>query len=437
MKRNPVVAGQFYPGTEPELKRLIESFLIIDAQKRDALGCYVPHAGYIYSGKVAGSVYSRINIPGTVIVIGPNHTGRGESFSIMTKGSWQTPLGAVEIDEELAKSILAGSMYLSEDAAAHAEDHSVEVQVPFLQYLREDVKLVPITVASAADSIYKDIGLSIAKAIKTRGENVLIVASGDMSHYEPSDKAYKNDMLAVDAMRKLSVDDLLARVLKHNISMCGYATASIMIHAVNELGANNAELIDYGNSGNITGDMSSVVGYAGLIFDTKIHSPQVMLAKQAVEEYIRNKKKKKLDNISSELEGKAGVFVSIHKGESLRGCIGTIGPTKSNIGEEIIQNAISSATQDPRFSAVTEDELDELDYKVDVLMPAEPVESIDELDAKRYGVIVESGWHRGLLLPDLDGVDTPEQQIQICRMKAGLDENIPVKLYRFEVKRFI
>ena len=167
-----------------------------------------------------------------------------------------------------------------------------------------------------------------------------------------------------------------------------------------------------------------------------MESEQVRLARKTVETYVKIHRIPEVKHIAPELAGQAGVFVSIHKGNDLRGCIGTIGPTQSNIAQEIIQNAVSSATRDPRFPPITTDELPELNYKVDILMEPEPVRGKDELNPKKYGVIVEAGWRRGLLLPDLEGVDTVERQIEICRAKAGIEDNEPVRLYRFEVKRY-
>lgn len=164
--------------------------------------------------------------------------------------------------------------------------------------------------------------------------------------------------------------------------------------------------------------------------------PVARLAKEAVERYVRDKVTVQPDATTPELEARAGVFVSLHKHGELRGCIGTFAPTRTNVAEEIVANAISSATQDPRFRAVSRQELGDLDYSVDILTDPEPVDDVSELDARRYGVIVEAGWRRGLLLPDLDGVDTAQQQIEICRMKAGIGANEPVRLYRFEVKRY-
>jgi AmmeMemoRadiSam system protein A len=164
--------------------------------------------------------------------------------------------------------------------------------------------------------------------------------------------------------------------------------------------------------------------------------PVVELAKETVESYIREGKTPRLKELTAEMKERAGVFVSLHKQGQLRGCIGTFEPAKDNVAEEIIANAISSSTRDPRFPPVDASELDDLEYSVDILTEPEPVTDINQLDHKNYGVIVESGWKKGLLLPDLEGVDSVEEQIAICRLKAGIFSDEPVKLYRFQVKRF-
>jgi len=165
-------------------------------------------------------------------------------------------------------------------------------------------------------------------------------------------------------------------------------------------------------------------------------SAQVKLARATVESYVTKRRVPQLTEVPPEMQGRAGVFVSIHKGDDLRGCIGTIGPTEKDIAREIIQNAVSAATRDPRFPPVSPVELADLNYKVDVLTEPEPVKSEKELDVKRYGVIVEAGWRRGLLLPDLEGVESVAHQIEICRAKGSIGENEPVRLYRFEVIRY-
>ncbi|MFC1991708.1 MEMO1 family protein [Chloroflexota bacterium] len=434
MIRNPAVAGQFYPGEPDQLRAMIEEMVDPAAAKEEVIGLVSPHAGYIYSGPVAGATISRIRFKDTFIIMGPNHTGAGEPFSIMTEGVWKTPLGEVEIDSELGKRILAASKYLKEDSLAHQYEHSIEVQLPFLQYFKPDIKLVPIIFGHADGDIYKEIGREIAGAINESDRGVVIIASSDMNHYESQETARRKDTQAIEAILDLDEDELFKRVRELDISMCGYAPTISLISASKELGVKGAELVSHQTSGDTTGDYSSVVGYAGVIITGL--SPLARLAKQTVESYVREGSTPELTELTPEMKEPAGVFVSIHKAGELRGCIGTFEPSTNNVAEEIAVNAISSATRDPRFLPVAPHELKDLEYSVDVLTSPEPVESQEELDPKKYGVIVQADWRRGLLLPDLEGVDTVEQQIDICRQKAGIDPTEPVKLYRFEVKRY-
>jgi MEMO1 family protein len=434
MLRNPVVAGQYYPESSAQIKSMIESFIDRKAEKEDADGLLVPHAGYIYSGSVAAAVLSRIKFKDTFIIIGPNHTGRGKPFSIMTEGTWRTPMGDVQIDADLASKLAKGSKYLEVDFGAHEFEHSIEVQLPFLQYFKPDVKFVPIILSSGSLEIYQAIGREIARTLQEMKKEAIILASSDMNHYEPQKVSRQKDRQAIEAMLEVNGEELLKRVEEQDISMCGYAPAIVMMSALGGPGAARAELVKYQTSGDVTGDLSAVVGYAGIIL--KKYSPLVKLAKKAMEAYVRERKVYQPEEISPEMKEEAGVFVCIKKAGDLRGCIGTFEPTQRNVAEEIVANAISTATSDPRFDPVRADELKSLDYTVDVLTQPEPVSGIDRLDPKKYGVIVESGYRRGLLLPDLEGVDTVEEQIEICRQKGGIGPNDPVKLYRFEVKRY-
>ncbi len=434
MIRQPVVAGQFYPDSPSQLKEMIKGMVDDQAEKEEVIGLISPHAGYIFSGPVAGATISRIKFKDTFIIIGPNHTGMGRPLSIMTEGVWKTPLGEVEIDSELAKQILATSNYLEEDSVAHQYEHSIEVQLPFLQYFKTDFKLVPIILSFSTGATYKEIGKELATAIKDLNRQVAIIASSDMTHYEPQESAQWKDTQAIEAILDLNEDELLKRVDELRISMCGYAPAVSLISAAKELGAKRAELVRYQTSGDTTGDYSSVVGYAGVIIMGM--SPLARLAQRTVEAFVKEGKTPQPKELTPEMKQKAGVFVSIHKLGQLRGCIGTFEPTQDNIAEETMVNAISSATQDPRFPPITPDELDDLDYSVDVLTEPEPIDSQDQLDPKKYGVIVESGVRKGLLLPDLEGVDSVDYQIDICRQKAGIAPDEPINLYRFEVKRY-
>jgi AmmeMemoRadiSam system protein B len=263
--RKAQVAGQFYPASPGALKKEITRLAAPAEKKTDALGLVSPHAGYVFSGKVAGSCFSRVKLTKTVVILGPNHTGIGAPFSIMTGGTWQMPLGNVEIDSVLGANVLKGSGYIEEDASAHEYEHSIEVQLPFLQFFLPEVKIVPIVIGGTDFSAYKEIGEAIAKAIKETGQKVLVVASSDMSHYEPREKAQEKDKSAIDAMLKLDPEELVKRVNELNITMCGYGPAAAMLCAVKELGAKKAELIKYETSGDVSGDYSSVVGYAGIL----------------------------------------------------------------------------------------------------------------------------------------------------------------------------
>ena len=436
MIREPAVAGQFYPASPEELRSMIRGMVDEKAAKEDVIGYYAPHAGYIFSGPVAGATVSRVNFKDTCVILGPSHYGMGEPFSILTEGSWRTPLGDVEIDTTLAKAILANSSLLREDRLAHLQEHSIEVQLPFIQYFKPDIKFVPILLSHTNAAVYRSIGMAIAKAIKDTAKEVVIVASGDMNHYESQKITHTKDRQAIESILKLEAGELLERVSEFNISMCGYGTAACLIYAAKEFGPVKTELVKYQTSGDINHNYSEVVGYAGILFKGVKESSQVKLARETVESFITRGEIPHPKNIPPEMKGKAGVFVSLHKNNELRGCIGTIEPDEANIAQEIIRNAIHSATRDPRFNPVTADELPQLEYSVDILTEPEPVNSEKDLDPKKYGAIVEAGWRRGLLLPDLEGVDTVKRQLEICRMKAGIGPEEPVKLYRFEVKRY-
>ncbi len=204
MIRNPGVSGQVYPESPSQLEAMIEGMVDEKAVKEEVIGLVSPHAGYIYSGPVAGAVISKIKFKDTFIIMGPNHTGRGKPLSIMTQGTWKTPLGEVEIDSELGKQILATSSHLEEDYVAHQYEHSIEVQLPFLQYFKKDIRFVPIILAYSSGATYKEVGKELAKAIKDLKKEVVIIASSDMTHYEPQESARNKDNKAIEVMLESS-----------------------------------------------------------------------------------------------------------------------------------------------------------------------------------------------------------------------------------------
>jgi len=268
MTRTACVAGQFYPARKGELEEVVKGFLGgAKAAPQKAIAVIAPHAGYIYSGRTAGAVYSEVIIPNDVILIGPNHTGLGSPAAVMDEGPWETPLGDVEVNAALARLIIESDAGFSPDAAAHLREHSLEVQLPFIQAVNPAAAIVPIAVMHAGIAACARMGKAIAVAIKQWGKDVLIVVSSDMNHYEPEDVTRKKDALAIDEVLALEPARLLEVAARNDISMCGVIPAAIAITAARELGARNARLVSHTTSGETSGDFDAVVGYAGFVID--------------------------------------------------------------------------------------------------------------------------------------------------------------------------
>ena len=268
MIRQPAVANQFYPGRQQDLKRDISGRIKSaegEQKKEKVLALVSPHAGYIYSGNVAGAVYAVAEITKDVIVMGPNHHGLGAPFAVMEHGIWNMPWGDIIINEKLANLMIEESRWLRADNQAHIQEHSVEVQLPFIQYIKSDVEFVPVVLSGADFKTCEEIGIAIASAIKKYGEHVVIVASTDMTHYESQESAKQKDQLAIDKILSLDPAGLLDTVNRNNISMCGVIPTTITLVAAKELGATKANLVEYATSGDVSGDYSYVVGYAGFI----------------------------------------------------------------------------------------------------------------------------------------------------------------------------
>ena len=263
--REPVVAGQFYPGAKASLKGVLSSLVDKNKKREKVIGAMSPHAGYVYSGAVAGGVLSLLSPKELFIIIGPNHTGTGEPFSVFSEGSWKTPLGTVEVDKEFAGRLIGASLLFKADRLAHAHEHSIEVQIPFLQYIVDSFKILPLCVASLDMKELKKAGAEIASAIKESKRDVTIIASSDMTHYESHEAAKEKDMQAISAILRMNEDELLQKVGTLNISMCGVAPVIITLCASKAIGAKEAKLVDYKTSAEASGDYSSVVGYGGVI----------------------------------------------------------------------------------------------------------------------------------------------------------------------------
>lgn len=267
MKRAPAVAGRFYPGDEKKLVQTLQQMVphIAAHKKKKAIAVVSPHAGYPYSGPVAAETMAAVDIPADIIILGPNHHGHGLPIALMDSGSWEMPMGEVPINEKLARLVASGCGLVGIDEIAHRFEHSLEVQVPFLQFLKKEIAIVPLVLSMLSYPACLQLGRGIAKAIREYGRPVLILASTDMSHYESRQSAAEKDGMALQRVLELDPEGLYKTVTGNRISMCGIIPTTVALVAAIELGAVEASLVRYTDSGAATGDISQVVGYAGLV----------------------------------------------------------------------------------------------------------------------------------------------------------------------------
>jgi MEMO1 family protein len=268
MLRLPAVAGQFYPADPRELTRLIRKFSAEDpaTKKTRARACLVPHAGYIYSGSVAGAVFARMILPKQVLVLGVRHSPMGEDLAILSEGAWRTPLGDAPVDMALAQRVKAACPGLREDSVAHSREHSLEVEIPFLQILDPGFSFVPVAVGTMRYEDLHELGMGLARVLQESQKEILVVTSSDMNHYESDNITRMKDAEAIDRMKAVDAKGLFEVCRKEKISMCGLGPAVVMLTAMKELGVQRGEVVRYATSGDVNGDRDAVVGYAGMIF---------------------------------------------------------------------------------------------------------------------------------------------------------------------------
>jgi AmmeMemoRadiSam system protein B len=265
MLRQPAVAGQFYAEQSKQLRNDLAALIPEERGRRRAFGIISPHAGYVYSGAIAGKVYAAIDLPAAVLIIGPNHRGAGAAAAMSPEGEWLTPLGPISINSSLNTLLQLHVPFIDSDDVAHQFEHSLEVQVPFIQYLRPDATISALCLGHGDYSVVRRIGEGIAAAIRAYDGEVLIVASSDMTHYESAESARHKDSLALDKVLDFDPQGLLQVCRDNRISMCGVVPAAVMLVAAQDLGARHPELVAYGTSGDITGDNRQVVGYASVL----------------------------------------------------------------------------------------------------------------------------------------------------------------------------
>jgi AmmeMemoRadiSam system protein B/AmmeMemoRadiSam system protein A len=450
-------AGTWYPGTEDELSQMIKTYLKAARTKvqGDVVGLVSPHAGYIYSGPVAAFAYKQVEGKefDDVIVIGPSHRHGFYGASVDMMAGRKTPFGTIDFDVELAQKIKAGDKSIIYEPAAHSEEHSVEIQMPFLQMVLGEFKAVEIIMGTQDYKTCESLSQAIIKA--TQDRKILIVASSDLSHYHSQKEAEGLDNMVVEAVAKYDAELLYNRFKTDSCEACGAGPIITAMLVAREMGATKSKPLYYATSGDITGDRSQVVGYLAAAFykgeevtvgvdlgfsdieKTKLKE----IARTSIEAAVKGKKSTEPDGITKKLKEPYGVFVTINKHGDLRGCIGRI------IGDQPLylscqQMARAAALEDPRFAPITQGELKDLEIEISILTPLQKLEKKDDIVIGRDGLLIRKGMYSGLLLPQVAseyGWDVDEFLAQTCH-KAGLSTDAlrskDTEIYRFSAEVF-
>lgn len=435
--QKPVVAGSFYPAESVVLARQVDKYLE-DAKPRQIDGEIValisPHAGYEYSGPVAAYGYKAVSERkyDTVIIIAPSHRLIFDGATVLEKDSYETPLGTVPIDVDFVKKLMrAEKVTVVSKPQAFEEEHSLEVQIPFLQRSLKDFKLVPVIIGRPDYNTCIGLTRGLVKVIKASGKRVLIVASTDLSHYYKYDDAVAKDQATISEIMNYDPGRLAGKIGERECELCGSAPVIVAMLAGKELGAGNISVLKYANSGDTAGDKSRVVGYGSIVIykaeETKmLTSAQkkelLGIARKTIESFVKGGKAPEFKTNDPALTRQDGAFVTIHKNGELRGCIGNI------IGQQplyltVRDMAVESSTADPRFTPVEAEELKDIKIEISVLSEPRRVRSADEIRMGEHGVIVKSGYRSGVFLPQVateTGWSREEFLSNLCENKAGL-----------------
>ncbi len=451
--RSPCVAGQFYPSSAEELGGMVKGYIEAAHTPElsgDLIGLVAPHAGYIYSGPVAG--YSYAALKGrqvrTVILVGPSHQGMPLSGAALSSyDAWETPLGAVPVNQEINRRLLAASNRFRLQDAAHAQEHCLEVQLPFLQSVLAEFTIVPIVFADAGRANVTAIAEAVASVAD---ETTLVVASTDLSHYPEQKAASEVDhailgaICTMDADRIETVDrEQLARGIANlHCTACGLGPVIVCIEAAKKLGASRATLLHYANSAEVEpGTADRCVGYGAVAFTGVMRMPDtppaavsegeldqsqqaylLKLARDTIARYLADGSRLEIATTDEAMQRERAVFVTLTRGGQLRGCIGQI-MARYPLAEAVRNAAISAATEDPRFRPVTAGELASLHIEISVLSPMQPIDDYQDVVVGRHGVLVTRGMRSGVFLPQVapeQGWDRDEMLRNLCAHKAGL-----------------
>jgi MEMO1 family protein len=438
MVRQPAVAGQFYPGDAKTLAAMVDSMLAdaeVPAISGTLIGIQVPHAGYPFSGPTAARAFKLLQGMDslTVVMLGTSHHAPIDKAAVYAKGAWHTPIGDVAIDETLAEAILAQDKFFADMPGAHAQEHSIEVEVPFLQRVIRDFKIVPIMLLQPSFEQCERVGKAIAKAAS--GKKVLLVASSDLYHGESYDEANRVDGVTVGLMAKFDPEAFHAALERNKAQACGGNAITALMVAAGELGAETAVVLAQTNSNDVTGERGGYcVGYSAVAFvapgknseeSSDLAGTEQMsllrIARRTMESYIRSGASPEVTPLTSKLAEKRGAFVTLHEGGELRGCIGYIEAVKP-LYQAVSDMAVAASTEDPRFPPVRVEELDKIDIEITVLSPMRAVPSPDSVVVGKHGVVIRKDAHSAVFLPQVpveEGWDRNTYLSQLC-LKAQL-----------------
>ncbi|MDO8283037.1 MAG: AmmeMemoRadiSam system protein B [Thermodesulfovibrionia bacterium] len=428
--KEPAVAGAFYPKDEKVLAHTVDSFL---SSVKDKVGSgrlialISPHAGYQFSGGIAAYTYNHLkerNIK-TVILIGASHHKAFHGVSVYTGDGMKTPLGIVKVDSRIANSLINKEADVTFLPEAFEKEHSLEVQLPFLQRTLKDFKVVPILIGSPTRESYKFLTQKLTEIMRD-DDSVIIIASTDLSHYHDYETAVKMDMMTIDALERMSIDETERLLMSREGEMCGGYPVLYTMAVAQNLGATNAVLYKYANSGDVTGDKSHVVGYAAMGFyksylSDKEKETLLQLAKDTINLYVKDGKQPSSATENKRLKSNGATFVTIREHGVLRGCIGNIMP-EMPLYDSVIRNAVSAASRDPRFPPLKKQELDNIEVEVTILSPLELVKDTNAIEVGKHGLYIKKDGRSGILLPQVPlefGWDR-ETFLQQVSKKAGL-----------------
>jgi|Deesub1362A_J573_1020465.scaffolds.fasta_scaffold00087_22 hypothetical protein len=429
--KEPSVAGAFYPAEETTLRQMVQGFLK-QAENKPVSGKLValvsPHAGYVFSGHVAAHGYKHLKDVNTVILIGPSHYSSFKGASVYDRGSFKTPLGVVKIDRKIARRLIDETADVRFYPEAYEKEHSLEVQLPFLQAVLKDFKIVPILISMPTKESYEHLVLKLTE-ILSENNNAMLVASTDLSHYHDYSTAVDMDRKLIDAIKRLSVMETQRLVMSGQAEMCGFYPTLIAMEVSRRLGANLSVLFKYANSGDVTQDKHRVVGYGSIGIYKSPYTEEdkkelLSIARNAVISYVRNGTVPQIEVENPKLMTDGAVFVTINKNGHLRGCIGHIYPVMP-LYESVLRNAIAACSKDPRFPPMKEYELKDMEIEISILSYLVPLKDVKDIEIGKHGLYIIKGQKAGLLLPQVPveyGWDR-ETFLKQVSLKAGLPED--------------